>query len=201
MKGGSHPSEDPGRRQAWRGLAWGAIPGVGISHQRRLVASGRTDTLTTLRALFGSFCAGYALLGIVVAVLSGAADLDIGLSGTAVGIAVLAIGLLALLALRFISRPLDCRGTVKLAASYNTRFFVRMALAESVALLGFAGFIVTGHGWLYPLGLAFTAVGFYWLAPTARNLARDQEELNKAGCSESLVAALRTTRPPGTGKG
>jgi hypothetical protein len=89
-------------------------------------------------------------------------------------------------------RPLDCGSDAALAASYRTRFFLRIALA----LLGFVGFLLTGNPAVYPIGAAFTVVGFARLAPTAGNLARDQQELGRTGCPRRLVAALREVPPP-----
>jgi len=76
-----------------------------------------------------------------------------------------------------LERPLDCSDDPSLAASYRTRFFLRLAFSETIALLGFVGFILTGRWWVYPVGAVFTAVGYARLAPSASNLSRDQDHL------------------------
>jgi hypothetical protein len=47
---------------------------------------------------------------------------------------------------------------------------------------------------MYPLGASFTVVGYVRLAPSRRNLERDQEELNQQGCVLSLTDLLVTRR-------
>jgi hypothetical protein len=51
---------------------------------------------------------------------------------------------------------------------------------------------LTDWFWLCRVGAAYAAIGYVRIAPTARSLARDQEHLNRAGSSLSLVAALAT---------
>lgn len=63
--------------------------------------------------------------------------------------------------------------------------------------MGFVAFVVTGSGWLYPLGALFAAVGFGRLAPTRRHLEEDQERLQASECGRSLVDALRANPPGG----
>jgi hypothetical protein len=72
-----------------------------------------------------------------------------------------------------------------------------LSLSESAALLGFVGFILTENPAIYPLGTAFSAIGFALLAPTAANLARDQEALRRYGSRHSIVQALRASSPAG----
>jgi hypothetical protein len=74
---------------------------------------------------------------------------------------------------------------------YRVRFFLRLAGAESAALAGFVGYMVSSVGWLYGVGAFFTAVGLARLAPTARNLSLDQDDVRRRGCTLSLTAALR----------
>jgi hypothetical protein len=75
---------------------------------------------------------------------------------------------------RLVQCPLDCTDPGALLATYWTRFFLRIAFADAAALVGF---VLADSWWLYPLGAAFAFVGFVRLAPTERNLQRDQEAL------------------------
>ena len=89
-------------------------------------------------------------------------------------------------------KPLDCASDTALAGAYRTRFFLRIALAESVGLFGFTFAFIGGGKWLYYAGAAFTLFRFWThAAPTRSALVRDQEDLNASGCGRSLVAALR----------
>ena len=110
-----------------------------------------------------------------------------------------AIGVLCTGLNHAVERPLDCSTDEKLAGSYRTRFFLRIAFAETVALFGFVFAFIGAARWIYYLGAAFSLIRFWTVAaPTRSALARDQETLNAAGCSRLLVAALRgpTGRDP-----
>lgn len=96
-----------------------------------------------------------------------------------------------------IERPLDCTDDRRLAGSYRTRFFLRIAFSEVAALFGFVAFFVTYYWWAYPIGAAIAALGFRRAAPTAANLRHDQEILSRSGCGRSLVRALRQPNPSG----
>jgi hypothetical protein len=195
MASWTSPSEDPGWRPALSGLWWVFIPGQLVRQQRKARQAG-VNGLTVHRKVFLSFVAALILIGAVVETLSIGSQLTRRpRPGGVFAIVVVVYGVFALTAPRLIERPLDCTDEARLAGAYRTRFFLRVAFSESVALLGFVGFMVTGRGWLYPLGAAFTAIGFCWLAPTARNLAKDQEALVAAGCGRSLVSALAVLPP------
>ena len=185
--------DDPGWRPALGGLAWGLVPGLAIRRARRRGG----DALVVLRGLFLSFCAAVALVGVVVVLLSSGEGLDGSADGTTVGIGVALAGFVLLLASAW-RRPLDGSSDATLAESYRRRFFLRMAFAEAAALLGFAGFILSGNPAVYAGGAAFTAIGFVLMAPSAGNLARDQEAVrDRLGTGHSLIRALRATPPLG----
>ncbi|MDQ1393321.1 MAG: hypothetical protein QOF30_2298 [Acidimicrobiaceae bacterium] len=164
-------SADPGWRSAFSAMSWLIVPGWGITRQSRRVGGGRHG-LTMLRQLFVNFAAALVLIGLVVVVLSATTKLTPHpLPVTAVAVAVVAVGAIALSASHLFERPLDCTNDDRLAASYRTRFFLRVAFSEAVSLVGFVGFILSNTGWLYALGALFTAIGYYRLAPTAAHLA------------------------------
>ena len=189
---------DPGWSYAVQAIRWAAIPVWGARKLRRaktLPAHG----LATLRLLFLNFCVALALIGLVVAILVNAQHFtgsNVNSQVTAIAIAV--IGAVSLVTPSVVERPLDCANDHRLAFTYRNRFFTRIAVAETPALSGFAGFILTGRWWIYPLGAAFGAIGFARLAPTAANIEKDQERLDRQGCTRSLIAALARPRPPNT---
>jgi hypothetical protein len=81
-----------------------------------------------------------------------------------------------------------------LFVSYNRRFFIGFAFAELPTLLGFVVAFVTSRLWPCVVGLAVSLVGFAMMAPTARNIHRDEERVQAVGSPVSLWDAL--TLPP-----
>jgi F0F1-type ATP synthase membrane subunit c/vacuolar-type H+-ATPase subunit K len=182
-------NDDPGWFSA-RTILWALVPGIGL---RRAQADGTASVLFTLRAVFTSFVTALIMFGVVLLFIGGSSESEpSGPSTSVVAAGVLAYGLISLVLPRLIERPLSCEGEAALVSGYRTRFFLRVAFAEAAALLGFVGVFLSGETWMYPLGAAFTAVGFLRLAPTRRNLERDQEALNLAGCGLSLTTVLAT---------
>jgi hypothetical protein len=179
---------DPGWGPALRATARALVPGMFVLRWRPTPRG--VDRLTGLRAMFLAFAVTLGLIGGVVWFLAGG-DGTAGLSGEAGGLLVGAAGVAAVLTVRFLPRPLDCRSDAALAASYSARFFVRLAVSDAPALVGFAMTSPTLNPAMYPLGLAFTAVGFTLLAPTAAHLEADQRDLDAERCGRSLVGALR----------
>ena len=186
------PEDDPGWRPAMRDLVWMFSPGLALRRQRKQIESGKVDGLASLRSLFVTFVLAGVGIGAVVSILAATDDsLDDGPVAPAV-VAVVALGVVSLVAGQFIvKRALDCTSDERLVATYTSRFFQHIAIAESVALAGFVAFIATDEPLLFPLGVLFSAVGFASAAPTARHLARDQERLSLSGCGRSVVGALR----------
>jgi hypothetical protein len=196
------PADDPGWRPVLSGAWMLFLPGVGRRVYRRRTGAQGTNGLTVLRALFLSFCFALVMVGVVVAVLTNTTP-PVNrhrLNALPVAIGIVVVGGLCEVGRRLIERPLDCSDDLPLAGTYRTRFFLRIAFSEVPALVGFTGFILTARWWTYPLGLAFTAVGFARLAPTKPHLAQDQAVLDAAGCRRSLSAALAKPAPPGSGR-
>lgn len=166
-----HPDADPG----WRPLLAGRIAG----------------RLAALRLVFAAVVMGVLLLGVVVAVLERSDDGEpTGSPVLAVVVAAAGAGVLATGELVG-RRQLDCSSDPALANSYSSRFFVRLALAETPALLGFAGYVAVGRVELYLVGAAFALVGLSRAAPTVRRLAAETERLRGEGCGRDLRRALR----------
>ena len=133
--------------------------------------------------MFISFCGG------IVLIVGGADDGDLS---PAFGVMLTAVaGVVAQAVGRSVERPLDGSSEAALASSYRTRFFLRLAFSESVALVGFVLSILSGSALPYLIGMLGTLAGFARLAPTAAHLEVDQQVLTGQGCALSLVAALR----------
>lgn len=146
--------------------------------------------------MFLAFCTAIVLIGVVVAILNGMGDEFGHLAVAPVLLGVVLVGVLGQLAFSLVRRPLDCTDSATLARSYlSRRLFARLALAEAAALVAFLGFLLTSEPWLYPLGAAFSAVGFARTAPTRAQLNAEQEQLAAAGCSQSLTEALIHNKP------
>jgi hypothetical protein len=192
--GGDAGADDPGWGPAVRVAARALIPGMILVLRHRTLRG--VDGLTAMRAVMVNFAVALGLINLVVWFTSSGPG-EAGLSGTAGGLIVGAVGVTTVLIVWFLRRPLDCASDAALAGSYRTRFFVRVAFADVPALVGFAVSAPTLNPAMYPLGLAFTAIGFARLAPTAGRLATDQRELDRSGCGRSLVRALRFGGPPG----
>jgi hypothetical protein len=157
------------------------------------------DHLVILRALFLLYCAALIAVGVVAAIVELGHGVGGGI-GVPTGLLALAIGVLGVLSLvgsRVVEKPLDASSDPVLLGSYRRRFFMRLAFAEAPALFGFVAFILSGARWLYLIGGVFSVIGLGITAPTAGNLARDQDALSAAGFHKSLVATLRgrTTQP------
>jgi F0F1-type ATP synthase membrane subunit c/vacuolar-type H+-ATPase subunit K len=184
-------ADDPSRDPGWPsvGVFFALlIPGMLQREARR-----SHDGLYGARMVFISFFNAIILIGVVVLVM--------GLDGrgtawpwlVALGVAAVA----SIVVTHVADRPLDCTSPATLASSYRTRFFLRLAFAEPVALLGFVFSFTSQTAWVYFPAAAFTLYRFWTVAaPTRSALVADQRQLKVQGCSLSLVAALRTTPPP-----
>ena len=184
-------TEDPGWPRGPSVLIF-MVPGVG---QRRARRAG-SDGLFVLRQLIVSFSAALILVGVMVSFLK----LEGGSALPWLGVLVL-LAVASMVAARAIDRPLVCTSAATLAGTYRTRFFVRVAFAEAVALFGFVFTFQSETRWIYYVGAAFALVRFWTgIAPTRSSLARDQQTLNGRGCELSLVASLRAASPPDGGR-
>lgn len=154
--------------------------------------SGAPDGLVGLRMTFLALCAGLLVVGVVVGLLADSvAERDGGPSGWVAALGVVVVGAVGLVLLRLAPVGLDCADELALARSWRSRFFARATASTLPALAGLAAFVLSGVPALYPLGLAFTAVGLAVAGPFHATLVRDQERLALDGCAISLVPALR----------
>lgn len=177
------PDEDPGWPRGLSMLVF-LLPGGTQWYLRRKGG----DALITLRQVMLTFSAALLAFGVVLPTLS--------LHGGAVipWLPVLAgIAVVCSIAERICERPLVCDSDEALANSYRTRFFLRVAFSESIALFAFVFVFIGAALWIY-YAAALVALFQFWsrAAPTRTALGRDQAQLNATGCTRSLSAALRT---------
>src|SRR5262249_14829674 len=141
--------DDPG----WpvrKELLLALVPGVGRVLMRRRL-NDTTNGLVLLRQIFMSFCLALIMFGVVLAFLWPSQSKEAADPGFAIVLIVL--GATAGIAGRFVEKPLLCTDDRSLVGSYRTRFFLRIAFAESAALFGFVGFFVASVWWVYPAGV------------------------------------------------
>lgn len=182
-------ADDPGWNIGAKAIARGLNPFVPI--ERRLVQG--VAPVVQLRQLFISFAIGLALVTVVVVVLGDQVD---GTEPLALSAGIVTVsGILSLLAPSIVRSRLDGSSTDSLVASYRTRFFLRIAFAESAALAAFAIALALGPWWVYFIGLACSIVGFVRLAPTRAHIEAEERALFDRGSDVALRDALYT--PPG----
>lgn len=183
---------DPGWAAVVREIGWGLVPGLQVRRFRQLQARGGLDGLSALRALTITFMNAVVLIGVVVAVMGpgGGGDAPVGPAVAALAV----LGAACAVAAARLRRPLDCSGDRALAGGYRSELFIRFAVAEVPALVGFVAFMVVGRPVLYYVAAVFSLAAFVGAAPTSRNLSRTQDRLRLARCPRSLVAALRDPR-------
>jgi hypothetical protein len=183
----SNPDEDPGWDLSARTLLM-LVPGFVHFALRGRRSSVTRDGLTMIREVWLSFSVAIFLFGVVALLPAGSPTQPAGGWVTALAVA----SVLCLIAAEvFGRRPLDCSDLAALATSYRSRFFLRTAFSQAIALFAFAVTLVVGRWWIYWLFLPFTLYGFGRNAPTTGHLSAEQERLGLAGCNLSLVRAVR----------
>lgn len=142
--------------------------------------------------VFVWFCVATVLMGIVVLILDSGGVLErSGVPAGAVAAGVATMGLVCLVGGRIGVPRLDGSNPSRLAESYRSRFFARLAFSETPALLGFGAFLLLGgEAWVYAIGLAASLASFAVAAPTRASVRRDQENLAASGSNLDLVDLL-----------
>jgi MFS family permease len=143
--------------------------------------------LQSLRCVFLSLIVGLWLCGLVLLLIPEGHERQ--LLPTSLGVA--AFGVLSAAYVHLLaSRPLAGADSAGVATKYVTIFFIQIGLAEAAALAGFVATFLAGSRVPYAVGLAFSMVGFFELAPSKRNIARRQEQLDAQGVPVNLLRAL-----------
>jgi F0F1-type ATP synthase membrane subunit c/vacuolar-type H+-ATPase subunit K len=177
------PGEDWTKDPGWGPSLRTLVPFSGVRRRRT-----RADPITATRAMFLAYVNALILFGFVLAF-----DSPFHSKGRGVGwaVAIAALALCNLVVVKRVERPLSCDSDAALIGSYRTRIFVRLAFAESTALLGFVGSFIVPGTWIYYFAVLCSAPAFARAAPSPAAFVRDQDELNSRGCARSLVAAFR----------
>jgi O-antigen/teichoic acid export membrane protein len=111
--------------------------------------------------------------------------------------AVAAFGIYTLAAMAWVRRrPPVTESPEELAGSYQATFFMGVGLAQSPAMVGLAGVFIGDSLWIYLVGLAFSLVALWTIAPTRQDIERRQREITAAGSPLSLLNALISAPPP-----
>ncbi len=181
--------QDPGWKFSLRSFPYTFVPQYAIQRAARQPGF---NVLAFTRQMFVSYCLSLVAITVVVFILAGTVEPEDPQTALAAGM-VVAIGIVGLIAERLLNRQLDCSSDASLAASYQTRFFLRVAFAQSAALGGFALSMALGPWWVNLIGLGFAAVGMFRLAPTRRRLEVEQAEFTAKGCHRSLSRTLSDT--------
>lgn len=93
------------------------------------------------------------------------------------------------------NRPLAGSTAADVAGAYRTSFFVGFVGSEAPVLAGLVVSFLTEELWPYLMMLPFFVVGMALTAPSRRNLARRDEQLQRGGSPISLRAALNDPVP------
>ena len=157
----------------------------------RYSAQRAPDGLTALRGIFVGLVAALPLFAVSLSFLDNETE-----SSGAAPVAVVLVGLLSIWGIqRLHRRPLATMSTDALAASWRARFFIGVAIAEFPSLVAIAVTFVGVPLWIYLVGMVFSLLGFFRIAPSKRNLARDQDAIRSTGSPIDLTEALMTAGP------
>ena len=89
--------------------------------------------------------------------------------------------------------------TVAVPVTHPYRVFIGVGIAEIPALVALALTLATDALWVYLIGMAFSLLGFFRIAPSKQNLARYQEAIRSGRSPLDLTEALMTGGPNGPG--
>ena len=167
-----------------KGMLFALVPTLGA---RAAVRSG--NGLTLMRQACLAFATACTLIWVPV-LLVWSDGRSSGVDGRTAALVVVVVGVvLQLLAGVVVAAPVaDDEATVRRLAQRS--MFLRVALAESAALVGFAGFLFTTNPMVYAAGYVVTLAGLVDAAPTAAKLDRQQQALRAVGSDVELLAVL-----------
>ena len=179
--------EDPGWPNVAKNAVLSLVPQIAIRRAQR------SSGIEALRAAFDGFVFGVVVFGVVLAFLSlKHTDSSWTINKTLGVVFVVGIGGVSVAVAQH-RKPLDTTSVTALAESYRKNFFLKVAFIETVALVAFVLSFLAGSHLVYPLGLAFTLVGFWIVAPGRRDVQRRTDQLQGTGLD--LLVALRDLPP------
>ncbi|MEM7140418.1 MAG: hypothetical protein AAF548_05235 [Actinomycetota bacterium] len=176
--------EDPGWRPAWRGGLLGILPIIG---PRQVLQA--TDGLVLMRQLWLSFVTVMVLIGVPVLFLWSLLGSG-GIDARVVAAVLMIAGVLTQVVIPRLLPPLRGHSEDDVRHAIHRTFFIRVALAESVALLAFMGVLLSGNAAVYAVGLVVGLIGMAEIAPTARWVDERQSELDETGSTVMVLRAL-----------
>lgn len=152
--------------------------------------------LAAMRVLVVAFAGALTMIGVVVLILASDQEATgsppVGL--TCAGVAVLGVGMIA--AAGSFQRTLPCGDAQTIVDASRTRLFLRLAMSEAPAIVGFAALFFAGSPLPYAIAYVLALVGFWRAAPTQRNLAAEDERMMAAGCPVTISQAFAQLTPP-----
>jgi hypothetical protein len=176
-------TEDPGWRLPLRAL----IPFVGFKLRLQLAPDG----FTAIRTIFSGLVAALPLFAVSLSYV-----VEKPATPGSWPFAVATVGLLSLLGINLLHhRPLVTTSLGSLAASWRTRSFIGVGIAQIPALVAIALTFATDPLWIYGIGMVLSMVGLWGIAPSKRSLARDQEAIRASGSPLDLTEALMSSGP------
>lgn len=189
------PYDDPGWRFLWKDVVLHVVfAPIAILRGWRKSRRG-TNTLIALRTMFLAFV---GLLPIYALVISTMLSRDQWWHSTGADwfvIVVVVFGVWSLVGIQVMrSRPLP-KADVDAAASYRGWCYAGAGLAMSAAMMGFVGTFFMGTLWIYFLGMAFSLIGLYLVAPRKGEIERRTVQLQAQGIDVDLGQEL--TKPRG----
>ena len=113
-----------------------------------------------------------------------------GVDGRIVAGVVVGIGVVAQLVAGAFVPPIAGETDGEVRRTAQRHFFLRVALAEPGALLGFMGFVLSGNPAVYLAGAIVSIAGLVDAAPGQRWIERGQDQLRDAGSPVDLMDAL-----------
>ena len=152
---------DPG----WRRALLGAVPFMG----RTLML--RQPRVIVLRTLFVTFVASVVLIQWIVGLIVGDATSTWSTGGTSallLVMTVLMVGGIVWIRARYRNGKL---GSTRVAA-YTNRFFLQLGFGEAPTLVMFVAVLLGAPLWSCRVGGVVTLIGFAVVAPTRRDVAR-----------------------------
>lgn len=191
---GSEPL-DPGWGKAVRPAILGTlIPVVDIKYFVPRAERDKLPTVTEARASWIRFAMAQSMLVVIVILVVAQSPRPKSPPFMYAAITVFGIALGAAIGIAFRKPRIPRSGS--LGPAYWARLLMRSAGAMVPVLLGYLSTFASGHLWLVISGWIVTLVMLALIAPTRRNIDRDQQYLNEKGCQQSLWSDLLEPRKP-----
>lgn len=186
---------DPGWRKALRPAILGTlIPVVDLKYFVPRAERDKLPTVTEARASWIRFVIAQSALVVIVILVVAKSTRPKSPPFMYAAITAFGVALGAAINIAFRKPRIPSSGS--LGPAYWARLLMRSAGAAVPVLLGFLSTFASGHLWLVISGWIVTLVMLAMVAPTRRNIDRDQQYLNEKGCQRSLWSDLLEPRKP-----